>query len=912
MSRSTKNNGADYGLGMRDINPYGQNRTTAMNMSNNKDTDRSSNPQENYYVPKPDQIIYNQDEEEEEDEDEEEEESEEEEEESEDDREHRFNGSGNPYSNPTTTIVQEESKVDRRSFSSPPMNTTVAQKQSYYSGAHRKSRVEVMKDCFDSWFTNVNSDLLICKAFYFFFFSAFGSLYPMLGVYLKQLGFNPKQTGLVMGFRPFVELCSAPLWSSLAEKYQRAKHILLFSLVCWIIFTLSVAFVTPKPAGCVIFNETHRFFEPPLQHTFAEDQKAVKLNQGSESLKPVPGGTSAKLKRRSVYFVNTNLTFFSGNPKFFMGDIPIKSESMQPSSKTLGDNRLILFRVKRDISLKDFFDIKRKGHKLPKGYILGKSPIIISRDWLENYPENIKTLVKPTFSNVLYDEKEVQRTFLINLMLMVVGEFFAAPSLPIADSATLGYLGTSSNNYGKQRMFGSLGWGLAMFFIGVALDQSTSFPTHPCGDHDPGEKNYTICFAVFSVLMSLAFIAASQFYFKYQTEDDFIQMRELEEESRGSSEFYKSGGRKQIEALKAYVPGTTKFSGSDRFDDDFSESYNNDPIIKGSVENKNFNFQMIEKKAPPPLPLPPRPPTLNIKEFKGKKDKTKLDKERLFRQNELKADAPSWIKALKAFKTPYHITFLFIAFYMGLGMGFVFTFLFWHLQDIGGSPTIFGMASVINHMSELLTYLFSARMMNQLGHIKILYFGLIGNSIRFLYISWLRNPWWVLPFEFIQGLTHAAVWIACSSFVSHTVPIELKSSAQSLLQALHHGLGRGCGAALGGVLIQSYGSKIIFRAYGGISILLLIIFYVMNKYFAKSQPFPDISQDLLFEEHVHLDPHGLPLNTNLSRDVSRNLLSDLQDGNESLHKDPHLSDLTNYNINRLTPIYKSINMHYII
>lgn len=64
-------------------------------------------------------------------------------------------------------------------------------------------------------------------------------------------------------------------------------------------------------------------------------------------------------------------------------------------------------------------------------------------------------------------------------------------------------------------MFGSLGWGLAMFFVGIALDHSTSFPEHPCGP-GPKEKNYTICFAIFSVLMGAALITATQINFKYE------------------------------------------------------------------------------------------------------------------------------------------------------------------------------------------------------------------------------------------------------------------------------------------------------------------------------------------------------------------------------------------------------------
>lgn len=42
---------------------------------------------------------------------------------------------------------------------------------------------------------NINPDLFISKLFYFFFYSAFGSLFPLMAVYFKQLGMNPIQAG---------------------------------------------------------------------------------------------------------------------------------------------------------------------------------------------------------------------------------------------------------------------------------------------------------------------------------------------------------------------------------------------------------------------------------------------------------------------------------------------------------------------------------------------------------------------------------------------------------------------------------------------------------------------------------------------------------------------------------------------
>lgn len=61
----------------------------------------------------------------------------------------------------------------------------------------------------------------------------------------------------------------------------------------------------------------------------------------------------------------------------------------------------------------------------------------------------------------------------------------------------------------------------------------------------------------------------------------------------------------------------------------------------------------------------------------------------------------------------------------------------------------------------------------------------------------------------MQGITHAAVWAACCSYIAHNTPPQLRSSAQGVLQGLHHGLGRGCGAVIGGMFVASYGNLLL-------------------------------------------------------------------------------------------------------
>jgi hypothetical protein len=53
----------------------------------------------------------------------------------------------------------------------------------------------------DSLPSNVNRTLLFAKLFYFWYFAAFGSLFPLMSIYFKQMGMGPSYCGILMGFR---------------------------------------------------------------------------------------------------------------------------------------------------------------------------------------------------------------------------------------------------------------------------------------------------------------------------------------------------------------------------------------------------------------------------------------------------------------------------------------------------------------------------------------------------------------------------------------------------------------------------------------------------------------------------------------------------------------------------------------
>lgn len=89
---------------------------------------------------------------------------------------------------------------------------------SYPQAKEATHKIRGKSDILEMLCGSVDQELLPVKTFYFFFYAAFGSLFPLMGVYFKQMGMNPGQCGLLIGTRPFVEFLSAPFWGSYADR----------------------------------------------------------------------------------------------------------------------------------------------------------------------------------------------------------------------------------------------------------------------------------------------------------------------------------------------------------------------------------------------------------------------------------------------------------------------------------------------------------------------------------------------------------------------------------------------------------------------------------------------------------------------------------------------------------------------
>ncbi|CAH8586393.1 unnamed protein product [Heterobilharzia americana] len=637
---------------------------------------------------------------------------------------------------------------------------------------------------FMEWFRSYfDRSLLIFQLFYFAYYAAFGSLFPLISIYFKQLGLNAFQCGILSGTRALAECFAVPFWIALADKWKKGKMFVLVSLIFAMAFTLGLGFVRPTPEGCLVslprssrqYNTTSNGDDDGLILSIIQPYKASRY----DDIKSVDMDRDLALKIRnqlgqSPLYLDTKLLVSPPKMKATRWGIGVGQQT--------GDQNLYA---------------RTQAYHDPTQYPPG-------------------SLVMPLYSTVVYSQTKINQIFIVILLLLLFGEIMSCAAIPIVDAAVVQQGATEvCHSYERQRIFGSIGWALSMFFIGLTLDHSTSFPDYPCLHPGYREKNYMVCFATYSVFIACALFIATQFTFQYEGDSESMYFKLVKDKMAktflGRTTKNRSKLVNEDDDDADAVAGTG--SSKDWKPNDISDEFEKGTVVSGT-KSKQSNEEILEQQ-------------LGIK-FDRKnggnvlRSQTTIDGQ----QEELAAAAQlkvtRWFHALKQFRQPRLLLFLFVIWFM----------------ELNGSPTLFGIASVINHASEIIMYQFSKQIIDKVGHLKVLYLGLVGNVARFLYVSWITNPWWILPFEFIQGLTHAGVWVACCSYIMQAFQPEFRPSTLGFLRAIHYGMGRGLGAIFGGLVVSSYGTPTMFRAYGASSALVLLAFLLLN-YF---MPIPAVNE----------------------------------------------------------------------
>ncbi|KAL3289336.1 hypothetical protein HHI36_022774 [Cryptolaemus montrouzieri] len=162
--------------------------------------------------------------------------------------------------------------------------------------------------------------------------------------------------------------------------------------------------------------------------------------------------------------------------------------------------------------------------------------------------------------------------------------------------------------------------------------------------------------------------------------------------------------------------------------------------------------------------------------------------------------------------------------------GFIESFLFFYLRDLGAPNYLLGITVTVGTLSSL-PFLYGAdRITKTIGHINIIIIAFFAHALRLVGYSVIESAWWCFPFEALESVSVHLMWVAAATYCAIIAPKNLLATLIGILGMAHFSIGRGSGSFLGGFIIGKVGVRQAFKLMGlmavGCGIIYSIIHYV--------------------------------------------------------------------------------------
>ena len=174
------------------------------------------------------------------------------------------------------------------------------------------------------------------------------------------------------------------------------------------------------------------------------------------------------------------------------------------------------------------------------------------------------------------------------------------------------------------------------------------------------------------------------------------------------------------------------------------------------------------------------------------------------------------------------ICFLAVLLVLGMAESLMYNFMMWYLQDIGASIIVMGIILVTSAFSEIPMLCISKYLIRCFGHHWVIFVSLFCYGGRFLYFSYFKNPWLIIPIELLHGFSHTTVHSACASYAATMSFQGTEKTMKIIFSTVYHGLGMGIGGIAIALLYQIYGPTVIFRCAAGVCGVYALVFAMLQ------------------------------------------------------------------------------------
>lgn len=179
---------------------------------------------------------------------------------------------------------------------------------------------------------------------------------------------------------------------------------------------------------------------------------------------------------------------------------------------------------------------------------------------------------------------------------------------------------------------------------------------------------------------------------------------------------------------------------------------------------------------------------------------------------------------------------LFLAcFVLGTAWGYIESFLFWLIQDLGGSRSLMGITVAVGGIAGIPLLALSGPIISKIGHANVLFIGFVFYAIRLCGYSLIYDPWLTLIFEALESVTTSLSFTAAVTYAAKLSTTSTDSSIQGLLGGVYYGVGKGSGSLIGGYLMKAFGTRPTYQIFAVVTLLTGIVYFIFNATYLKKR-----------------------------------------------------------------------------
>ena len=415
--------------------------------------------------------------------------------------------------------------------------------------------------------------------------------------------------------------------------------------------------------------------------------------------------------------------------------------------------------------------------------------------------------------------------FGILFLMTLIGESLASPLTAIIDSASLSYLQQhtkSTEGYGKQRLWGAVGWGLCgqIVLLPRALCRVLIRPCGVAAASGGLSQMLSIRSIFFSHVVLMALAAIPIYFLPFDIdreararsssqsetfsaltdklsgvpedngEHDGQPMQPIEHNAQMDQEMTVISPGSAVAALSGGVEIETSDESKSSLLSSRSNSESQSAQFLAETQEPaqahepdaqtpaNSDGIAMPAKHSPDRAVPDTPTLLLVDSDHPKANGTVADSDAARSPAKLGFCRSCATVVCLIFANAETLAFFVVVLLLGSLYGILSSFLFLYIRSLGGSELVMGLSLTVTCVAEVPVFQFSGLILRKCGLMGTLCLSLFCYAIRFLLYSILNNPWAVLPIELLHG--YAAPCFSFDDNLPADSPMRLRG--QRLLQ----------------------------------------------------------------------------------------------------------------------------------